>query len=415
MRRTGPVSSGATIALLILLSSTGSAGYLQPWLDATIETDSAGLEPARREISAGALLSHGDWLVTLTDTYLASDSGGAVPRSILAENDLIATVRYSHGPFVLGPGVRLRTEPGETGLFSILPDAIQAIRVGSSTPSLRLGVMLPWRLGVDVYGQYTTRSYDPLDPSRDGSVRYIDQLARAAVSWRSPAGLDLTVGGTYRRSHSDDLQDYESTFSSMELAVSAGPGSLPSTTQLMAGASFSLNDGVDHSGGDLPNRLVGHVRAVQALLPGSSISMDVKLIADQDPDEIRLVGTSASARLSAQFLRTASVPSLLWARALLTSTRFQARRLEIGTRVHLFRGLCGSLGMDLRDGPTVSPSSSGSGSRRRVILQPGIEFFWSDRLSFWFQLERERTELGEIEEWSRFSAGLEFAPPVILL
>jgi hypothetical protein len=45
-----------------------------------------------------------------------------------------------------------------------------------------------------------------------------------------------------------------------------------------------------------------------------------------------------------------------------------------------------------------------------VILRPGLEYIWDNRLRAWVVLERERTELDEIEEWSRIEAGIEYAP-----
>ncbi|MBN1434553.1 hypothetical protein JW921_07325 [Candidatus Fermentibacterales bacterium] len=395
----------AALATLVLAGG-GLAGTLEPWLRATAETDSLGLAPGRREIAAGLTASQGAWLLRLRDTYVSSDSGGMVPRGILAENDLEATLRFTAGPFYVRPGVRFRMEPGGTGIYSTLPGAVLGYRRSAASPSLRMGVQLPWSFDIDLYGRYASREYE-LDDTQE-PIYWKEQLALASVSWRSPIGLGIGLAGFHRGSRSEDLDEYESDYNRLDIGVFTGPRTLPAIAQIMASAVYSLNDGLDHSDGELANRLVGHVRMVKAILPAASVSMDLKAFMDHSGDDFQLVGASGLARLGAQFLRGASVPSSASLSVHFTNNRFLTRRFEASTRVNIWRGICGTFAMDLRDGPTVSPIEPDD--RQRVILKPGIEYILDTRLRLWVTFESERGDLSGIEEWSRVSGGLELSP-----
>lgn len=399
------------LAFLQAAPALGSgAGGFQPWFRATLETDSSGLDPSRHEVTLGTIFHGGDWSAFLTDTYLSGDSGGFVPRSILAENDLVAGITYSPGAFHVRPGVRFRLEPGEDGTATALPGAVLAYRKSAISPSLRIGVELPWHTRVDLHGRYASRAYELEGTGEDAT--WTEQQAEASLAWASPIGLDFGVAGFYRRNSSDHVDDYSSEYSRLDVGITAGPGSLPATTQVMVGAVYSFNDGLDHSGGELADRLTGHARAVQALLPGASINLDLKTFLDHDEDGFRLAGSAVSLRATAQFLRTAAVPSDIGVAVQLTNTRFVTRRLEVTTRVNVWNGLCGTARVDLRDGPTTSSLASG-GTRERVILAPGVEFIMGTLVRAWLTLKNERTELNGIESWSRVDAGIEFSPGVL--
>lgn len=393
------------LLLILLPIFVSAADFSNFFIRTTLETDSLELNPSRKEVTVGLTLSGSSWRFDLLDTFLSTDSGGIVPRRNLGENDLLMSGRWKTGSFILYPELRMRNRT-EDGLDLVLPGP-QTGRMNSTLrPGMRITAELLQNLMLDVGGRYILGSFENSEEELDWN----EIEGFGSVTWNTPTGPAISVGGVYHNSIFDDAGDYENDLSwkRIDIGISTGPGSLPAMTQIMGEIVYHIYYGENCFSSDIADRFTARVRAVKAIMPDVSMNMSLTSILDLDGDEFRYIGTGTSTRLTWHFWKDQQIPSSLSFGAQYTNTRFNTSRFETKGRFFISHGFCGIFRIDLRDGPTVS--SIESNSRPRVVICPGIEYRYGKKLRVWASLENERTDLDGIKSWSRIRAGLEFAP-----
>ncbi len=397
-----------TIALALLAAVfTASASTLTQYASVTVSPDSMGFDTGRRTAVWTGDLDGGSWGIRLTEKYIDADSGGLVPRRYLGRNSLLLDARATLGGVRIGPGIRWDTGSTDALDFVLPLAAGTAFENGYTRPSLEIGAGLPLGFDVRACGSMVERSLEMADGTALG---WSGQGAEGEVRWTSPSGLFVSTGGAFRSHTSDDIA-FDTDWSSIDAAVGTAPVTLPALVQAMGEVRYTSFSGQDYLGQNLGGRLTCRVRAVRMLRPGLVLNMSVLSASDRRDGEWYQAASSGAARLVLTRGRPGSIPSTLALGGQYTVSSIRTARFEASARVHLVEGLSALLSADLREGPTTIPGAGPA--RQRVVLGSGLEYRFSSIAVAWLRFEDERTELDDIEHWSRVEAGLSLWPPAL--
>ncbi len=369
-----------------------------------LESDSLGLDPGRRRAEWSGLLEGRRWEFGLRERILLSDSGGVVPRWLLGRSDLEAEARAFLGPVTVNPSFRWSSEIDE-GPMTILPvQAGEAFDRGFMRPTFTAHAGLPAGFSLSATGSMLDRSLEMEDGSSPGwsAAQY-----GGALEWKAPRGFEMYAGGYSSSTDAGDL-GWNSDWSRLDAGVRSGPVSLPARTQVLADFRFTGWEGEDYLGMDLGQRVSCSARAVRWLTPKISLNVTGRACFDRREGEWSRSLGAGIARVNFFFGLPALNPSSLMLGGMYTSSAFSTSRLEASSRVKLYRDLYALLSGDFRSGPTTYPGAPAS--RRRMVLGTGLEYRLGTTAVIWARVEQERTELAQVENWTRLEAGLEIAP-----
>lgn len=396
----------AQLVVMMTLAAVCAASALEfsQYAALRLETDSLGLDPARRRAEWSGLLEGPRWEAGLRERMLLSDSGGTVPRWLLGRSDLEAEARAWLGPVIVNPSVRWSLEIDE-GPMTILPvQAGEAYDRGFIRPALNARANLPAGFTVSATGSLLERSLEMADGAAPGwsATQY-----GGTLEWKAPRGFELYAGGYSSATDAEDL-GWNSDWSRLDAGVRSGPVDFPARTQVLADFRFTGWKGEDYLGENLGSRVSCSARAVGWLTPKISLNVTGRACFDRrDGEWSRSLGAGI-ARMSFFFGLPVQNPSSLTLGGMYTSSAITTSRLEASSRVRLYRGLYALLSGDFRSGPTVFPG--GPASRQRVVLGTGLEYRFGTTAVTWVRVENERTELARIEDWARLEAGIEITP-----
>ncbi|MDM7991693.1 MAG: hypothetical protein QUS11_00085 [Candidatus Fermentibacter sp.] len=393
--------------ILLVLSAAAWSAALEQFVSLSVESDSLGFSPGRRQALWNGMISEGSWGVRVTDRYLDADSGGLVPRRFLGRNDLLVDGDARFGALTVSPGFRWNTAAGD-GLDFILPDQQGTVLDRSYTrPELGLGVSLPHGFGAFVEGSLVERSLEYPDGS---SLGWSGQGAEGYVEWDAPGLFWARAGGSFRKHSSDDI-GFDTDWSGVGAAVGIRTTVLPARVQLVGQAEYGTLSGEDYLGGDLGERASLRLRAVRSFTPGMALDMTVFSSLDHRDGAWYRAASSGAARLVLTRGRPGEIPSQLVLGGQVTSSSFTTARFEASGRLHLVEGLSTLLSATARRIPTTV---AGAGPERDwVTLGAGLEYRFSTLAVVWAKVQQERTILVDTEDWTRLDAGIQFWPPSI--
>lgn len=393
---------------LMALCPAVTAASLDQFISVSIDSDSLGFSPGRRQLLWSGMIDEDSWSVRAVDRYLDADSGGLVPRRFLGRNDLLVDGDVRFGVLTVSPGFRWNTAAGD-GLDFILPEQEGTVLDRAYLrPELGLSVTLPHGFRAMVEGSLVERSLEYPDGT---SLGWSGRGAEGCLEWNGPGLLWVGAGGTFRRHSSSDI-DFETDWSRIGGAVGIRTVTLPARVQIAGQAEYGTLDGEDYLGGDLGDRLGFRIRAVRSFRPGLALNLTGYSSLDRTNGEWRRAVSSGAARLVFTRGRPGEIPDQLVLGGLVTSSSFSTARFEASARIHLIEGLSSLLSTVLREGPTTV-AGAGS-SRERVTLGAGLEYRFTDLAVVWVKILEERTELSTVEDWTRLEAGLQFWPHPIV-
>lgn len=393
--------------ILLVLSASAWSTVLEQFVSISVESDSLGFSPGRRQVLWNGTISEDSWGVRFTDRYLDADSGGLVPRRFLGRNDLLLDGDARFGALTVSPAFRWNTAAGD-GLDFVLPDQQGTVLDRSYTrPGLGLGVSLPHGFGAFVEGSLVERSLEYPDGT---SLGWSGQGAEGYIEWDAPGLFWVRTGGSFRKHSSDDI-GFDTDWSEIGAAVGIRTTVLPARIQLVGQAEYGSLSGEDYLGSELGERASFRLRAVRSFTPGMALDMTAfSAIDHRDGAWFRAV-SSGAARLVLTKGRPGEIPSQLVLGGQVTSSSITTARFEASGRLHLVEGLSTLLSATVRRTPTTI---AGAGSERdRVTLGAGLEYRISTLAVVWAKVQEERTILADTEDWTRLDAGIQFWPPSI--
>jgi hypothetical protein len=390
--------------VLAILPAAAMAVSMDSYFSTSYEGDSLTFSIGRHKLDLDLYISQGPWSLEVEESFISSDSGGIVQRYLnsMLESDL--DFRYTTGPALINPDFRYVMHMVD-GSEQILPaSAGVAVRKGYMRPGIALGVDLPGNLSLNGRFLYWDRD---IDAENGDPIAWTESRYGGGLIWETPWGFDASVNGVAHNTTADDI-DYESDWSRLDFALSTLPKQLPTRTQVMAEIRYSVLDGDDYLDNPIASRMTGRIRAVQQFSPVFSLNMTVTSTFDFDDGETRTAATQGAARLVYQFRKSGDVPSSLSVGGQYTTSSIETSRLDIGSRINVWRGLSLLLNTDFWEGPTSVPGAGAT--RKKVVLGAGLEYRIIDNLLVWAKVEQERSDFSEVEVWERLSTGLEFYP-----
>ena len=395
--------------ILLVLSAAAWSAALEQFVSLSVEADSLGVSPGRRQALWNGMVSDDSWSLRVTDRYLDADSGGLVPRRFLGRNDLLIDGDARFGMLTVSPGFRWNTAAGD-GLDFVLPDQQGTVLDRSYTrPVLGLGVSLPHGFGAFVEGSLVERSLEYPDGT---SLGWSGQGAEGYIEWDAPGLFWARAGGSFRKHSSDDI-GFDIDWSEMGAAVGIRTTVLPARVQLVGQAELGSLSGEDYLGGDLGERASFRLRAVRSFNPGMALDMTAFTALDHRDGTWCRAASSGAARLVITKGRPGEIPSQLVLGGQVTSSSIATARFEASGRLHIVEGLSGLLSATARRIPTTV---AGAGPDRDwVTLGAGLEYRISTLAVVWAKVQEERTILDATEDWTRLDAGIQFWPPSITL
>lgn len=398
-----------SLLAFLALAASASAATLGSSISFGFQSDSFGLSPARRLATVECRLDAGPVELRLRDRHLSSDSGGIVQRMYEGRNDLLAEAAVSFGVFEIRPGIRRNVETSR-GPDQVLPAMAGLVHDrGFMEPFIGLSASLPWRFSAEARGWRTTRD---LETSPLGLLpEWKTTAAAGSLSWTCPRGIStFTVGGATSRTEAPGIL-YENGWDRADFSVTMGPALFPARTQVLGEVKVSAWDGQNYLYSDLGSRVQCRLRAVRWLNPNLSFDMSGQTSFDHRNDGWTYAASAGGARLIWTTHKTELVPTSLMVGGRYTTSAIQTTRLEALSRIHLLGGLAGVLSADFWTGPSVTPG--GFATRRKAVLGSGLEYRFSRDALLWARVETERSEFGQVHDWSRISAGAEFVPPLL--
>lgn len=396
-------------AILLALAALAAsrAATLHQYASLSLDPDSAGPAPGRRQVLWTGLLDGGSWDVRLTDRYLDADSGGLVPRRFLGRNDLLLDAGIRFGALTALPSFRLGLATGD-GLDFVLPSQEGTVLDRSyARPALGLTAALPSGFSVSASGSLVERGLEHPDGT---SLAWSGETGEGDLRWTSRSGVYISTGGTYRAHSCDDIS-FETDWTGIGAAVGTAPVSLPARVQVTGELGYRVFSGEDYLGRGIPDRLSCRIRAARWFAPGISLNVGLLASADRTDDGWVRSTSSGAARLVLTKGRPGAIPSQLTIGAQFTGSTISTARFEVSGRLHLTAGLSLLASVDARRTPTSVPAAGPD--RERISLGSGLEYRFGSLAVAWIEASQERTRLAEVEVWPRLEAGVEFWPPAL--
>ncbi len=390
------------VSMLLLPASGLASTTLDGWLDMQTGGDSLAISPGRMDI--GGMLGGDGWTLLLRERFSRRDSTGITPRVLGTHSITDVDFIIAAGPVTINPEVSWVVDLGDKPEIVLPLAAGEAYRQGYIRPGLSLSGDLNENIHLFASGLYWNRDLKQED---DYDLDWAESRISGGAAWDTPWGPTIAVSGVSHRTESDFI-DYEASWSRIDFTAAAGRNDMPLGLQAQAEVTYSLYGGNDFLDREIADRFTARIRLARMVIPNFSVNTIFESVFDFDDGTVRTACNSGEARIMYRFLQSRDVPSQITLSGQLAVSSIRTSKLQLSSRVNLYRGLSLLLGAMLRETPTDVQKAGPD--RQRLVFGPGLEYQLGTNARIWGMIEQERTNLEEVEVWWRLRAGLELYP-----
>ncbi|PIE53491.1 hypothetical protein CSA37_01105 [Candidatus Fermentibacteria bacterium] len=392
--------------MIMLLSATAAlALQIEEYAQVNFNSDSIVYgEGLRKDITAGLRLTGENWNLVLTEDWATAGEGASLNRfyNSRLESNLAGSVRL--GNFRISPDIQLDLDLDSSAV--VLPHSEGAgYRNSAVRPAMTLSWSVPQVLEVSGTGRYWVRDVAALDSDTDTEWSEVQYGGQAL--WHTPLGAYLSVGG-FAHNTKLDSYDYNENWSRVDIAAGYTPAKFPAMTFIRAEAEYSLYNGQDYTGMDLPERFTARLRAVQNVARNLTFNVTVSQAADFYEDATAIGPFQGALRTRFKFAGWGNEPSSVTLTGQFTQSAVTTRLGEMEGRVSLYSGLSALITGKLWYGPSSVINTGGY--RVREIIGGGLEFRMSNGLNSFVIYEHEASDLNSDKAWGRIRGGIGFYP-----
>lgn len=392
----------AFIIALILPAACLASVSLDGWLD--YETGGDSLSPSPGRLDFGGMLTGENWTLIIEERYSHEDDTGITPRTLGSHSITDVDFFVTAGPVTINPDLSWTMDLGDKPEMVLPLAAGEVYRHGYIRPGLSLSGDVNENIHIYASGHYWNRD---LKQENGYDLDWAESRIGGGAAWDTPLGPTLMVSGVTHRTESDFI-GYESSWSRIDFTAMADRADMPLGLSARGEVTYSLYGGTDYVDEEIADRITARMRLARMVIPNFSVNTTFESVFDIYSDCARTACTSAEARLMYRFLLLRDVPSQITLSGKLSISSIRTARLQLTSRVNLYRGLSLLLGATLRETPTDVPRAGPN--RQRLVFGPGLEYQLGTEARLWGIVEQERTDLENVEVWWRLRAGLEFYP-----
>jgi hypothetical protein len=392
-------------AILLLAVTAAFALSFEEYAQVNAVADSLNYGSGlRKDVLAGFRLTGSNWNLTLVEDWVTNGEGAVLPRFYRNHSETQLESRIRFGGLTVNPEFQIDMDIDSATV--VLPLSLaEGYRNSTLQPALTLCYSMPDLLEIKGTGRYWIRDIASLNSDID--TEWSEMSMGGNVLWHTPIGGYLAAGGVSCQTKLNSL-GYDQSWSRVDISAGYTPANSPIMTILTAEAGYSLYNGEDYTGLNLPNRFTARLRAVQNITRNVTCNFTFSQAADFYENETSLGPFQSAVRTRFKFSGWGTVPSSITLGGQLTDAAVTTRLGELEGRIGIFRGFSALITGRIWYGPS---SVAGTGGyRTREIVGGGLEFRMQNGLNTFVVFEREASNLAPTDVWGRIRGGVGFYP-----